>query len=171
MLEWPFIVGNLRHICAILMLSHQRLAVPHLGGGWIDTSFDRFVSNIRPFVYLWTETSSIFELIKINGRRNKSVYILAQRGWTFDITSAVQCADGVTQNHKWHRSDGPLTSVDCDVCCSLACSSLRCRFIKNERTSRWLLYAVVLNFISQFSHGVPWCLCALAGAWPRTSSY
>lgn len=138
-----FILGSLRHICAIIMLSHQRLAGPHLGGGWIHTSFVRFVSHIRHFVYVWTETSSIFEfeLIKTNERQNESIHTLAQRDWTFEITSAVQCADGrvVRQNHKWLRSDGPLTSVDCDVCRSHACSSLQRSFIKNEWTSRWQL--------------------------------
>ncbi len=29
-LEWPFIVANLRHTCAIIMLSNQHLDMPHL---------------------------------------------------------------------------------------------------------------------------------------------
>lgn len=139
-----FIVGSLRHICAMIMPSHQRLAGPHLGGGWIHAGFVRFVRSIRHFVYVWTLKplrSVEFELIKINERPNESVHILAQRGRTCEIASAVQRADGrvVRQNHKWLRSDGPLASVDCDVCRSRACSSLRRRFIKNEWTSRWQL--------------------------------
>ncbi len=34
-LEWPFIVGSLRHTCAIIMLSNQHLDMPHLLGRWI----------------------------------------------------------------------------------------------------------------------------------------
>ncbi len=34
-LEWPFIVGSLRHTCAIIILSNQHLDMPHLWGGWI----------------------------------------------------------------------------------------------------------------------------------------
>ncbi len=34
-LEWPFIVANLRHTCAIIMRSNQHLDMPHLWGGWI----------------------------------------------------------------------------------------------------------------------------------------
>ncbi len=34
-LEWPFIVASLRYTCAIIMLSNQRLDMPHLWGGWI----------------------------------------------------------------------------------------------------------------------------------------
>ncbi len=53
-LECPFIVASLRHTCAILMLSNQRLDLPHLS--WMDylgkgevltnTDLDRFVNNI-----------------------------------------------------------------------------------------------------------------------------
>jgi len=51
----PFIVGSLRHTCAIFMLSNQHLDMPHLWGGMdylgkgevlTNTDLDRFVNNI-----------------------------------------------------------------------------------------------------------------------------
>ncbi len=40
-LEWPFIVANLRHTCAIIMLSNQHLDMPHLWGGWIISAKEK----------------------------------------------------------------------------------------------------------------------------------
>ncbi len=40
-LEWPFIVASLRHTCAIIMLSNQHLAMPHLWGGWIISAKEK----------------------------------------------------------------------------------------------------------------------------------
>ncbi len=40
-LEWPFIVASLRHICAIIMLSNQHLDMPHLWGGWIISAKEK----------------------------------------------------------------------------------------------------------------------------------
>ncbi len=39
-LEWPFIVANLRHTCAIIMLSNH-LDMPHLWGGWIISAKEK----------------------------------------------------------------------------------------------------------------------------------
>ncbi len=40
-LEWPFIVASLRHICAIIMLSNRNLDMPHLWGGWIISAKEK----------------------------------------------------------------------------------------------------------------------------------
>ncbi len=40
-LEWPFIMVSLRHPCAIIMLSNQRLDMPHLWGGWIISAKEK----------------------------------------------------------------------------------------------------------------------------------
>ncbi len=40
-LEWPFIVANLTHTCAIIMLSNQHLDMPHLWGGWIISAKEK----------------------------------------------------------------------------------------------------------------------------------
>ncbi len=50
-LEWPFIEANLRHTCAIIMLSNQHLDMrwmDYLGKGEVltNTDLDRFVNNI-----------------------------------------------------------------------------------------------------------------------------
>lgn len=76
----PFIVGSLRHTCAIVMLSNQHLNMPHLWGGMqylgkgevlTDRDLDRFESNgcfvhVRNVSYLW------IQLMK-NGSKNRSV--------------------------------------------------------------------------------------------------
>ncbi len=63
-LEWPFIVGSLRHTCAIIMLSNQHHDMQHLWGGWIisakekcsltqiNTDLWTIFERNRPFVYI-----------------------------------------------------------------------------------------------------------------------
>ncbi len=40
-LEWPFILANLRHTCTIIMLSNQHLDMPHLWGGWTISTLEK----------------------------------------------------------------------------------------------------------------------------------
>ncbi len=41
-LDWPFIVASLRHICAIIMQSNQHLDMPHLWDGWIISAKEKY---------------------------------------------------------------------------------------------------------------------------------
>ncbi len=79
-----FIVASLRHTCAIIMLSNQRLHMPHLWGGWIISAKEKcsltqiytdlwtiFERN-RPFVYIEKVLDLWVQLMK-NGGRNKSI--------------------------------------------------------------------------------------------------
>ncbi len=79
-----FIVDNLRHTCAIIMLYNQHLDMPHtvrwmdyLSKGEVLTNIDldRFMNKIwenRPFVFIEKVLDLWFQLMK-NGGKNKSV--------------------------------------------------------------------------------------------------
>lgn len=40
-LEWPFVMGSLRHTWAITMLSNQQLDTPHLWAGWMISAKEK----------------------------------------------------------------------------------------------------------------------------------